>query len=484
MNNKSIWELTTNIEKRNKLEKNIECDILIIGAGLAGILLGYFLKLESKNVVIVEANTIASGTTKNTTAKITAQHGLIYNKLLKTIGHKKSKLFYNANIMALNKYEELIIKNNIECDFEKANSYVYTTKSNSKLIKEYKAYKKLNIPGKLVKKTNLPFNVTEALVLKDQAMFNPLKFIKYISKDLKIYENTKVIKINKNIIECDNGNKIKANKIVIATHFPIIDSTGYFFVKQNQYKAHLLAIKTNKKVNGMYIDGCSNGLTLRDYKDYVILGGYTHKTGKKNDIFYFEKLKKEAKKYFEDCQIITQFSAQDCMSLDKMPYIGKYSKKENNIYVATGFNKWGMTGSMLSALILKDLLTDKENKYAKLLSPSRFNFLSSIPNLSKNLIQTIDGLLIKRILMKNKKIINLDKNESTIIKHRKKYLGIYKDENNQLFVIDARCPHLGCILSFNKEERAYECPCHGSKFNYKGELLSSPSIYNSKKYKL
>ena len=484
MENKSIWELTTSIDKRIKLEKDMTCDVLIIGAGLAGSLLGYFLSLENKDVVIVDAKTIASGTTKNTTAKITAQHNIIYNKLLKTIGKRKARMFYNANIMALNKYEELIKKNNIDCDFQRSDSYVYTLKKTSKLKKENEAYKKLNIPGELVKETSLPFKINEALLMKNQAMFNPLKFIKYITKNLKIYENTKVVKINKNIVECENGSKISFNKLIVCSHFPIIDSAGYFFVKQNQYKSHLLAIKTKQKVNGMYIDEDNDGYTFRDYNNYVLFGGYSHKTGKKSDIFYFEKLKKKAREYFKDSEIIAEFSAQDCMSLDKMPYIGKYSKKEDNIYVCTGFNKWGMTGCMLSALILKDLLNKKENKYIDLFSPSRFNFLASIPNLTKNLIQTVDGLLIKRLLMKNKKVINLEKRQSLIVKHKKKHLGVYKDENNELFVIDARCPHLGCILSFNKEEKTYECPCHGSKFNYKGELLNSPSIYDAKTYKL
>ena len=484
MENKSIWELTTNIEKRNKLEKDISCDILIVGAGLAGTLLGYFLMQENKDVVIVDMKTISSGTTKNTTAKITAQHNLIYNKLLNTIGQKNTRLFYNANIMALNKYEEIIKKNNIDCDFKRENSYVYSLKETSKLKKEYKAYQKLNIEGHLTKETSLPFKVNEALVLKNQAMFNPLKFIKYITQNLKIYENTKVIKVNKNIVECENGNKITFNKLVITTHFPIIDSAGYFFVKQNQYKSHLLALKTNQKVNGMYIDENKNGYTLRDYNDYVIFGGFSHKTGKKNDIYYLDKLTKDAKQYFKDCEIISSFSAQDCMTLDKMPYIGKYTKKEDNIFVATGFNKWGMTGCMISAFILKDLINEKENKYRHLFSPSRFNIISSLPNLTKNLIQTIDGLLTKRLIIKHKKIIDLKNDESIIIKHKNKYLGIYKDKNSSLHIIDARCPHLGCILSFNKEERTYECPCHGSKFNYKGELLYSPSIYDTKQYKL
>ena len=187
---------------------------------------------------------------------------------------------------------------------------------------------------------------------------------------------------------------------------------------------------------------------------------------------------KESKKYIINSEIAAKFSAQDCMSLDHMPYIGKYCKSRDNIYVATGFNKWGMTGSMISAIVLKDLINEKENKYTKLFSPSRFNFISSIPNIAKNSIETINSLFLKRILMKRKDVIDLDIDSQITIKHKKRRLGIYKDNNGETFVIDIRCPHLGCILSFNKEERAYECPCHGSKFDYKGNLIYSPSIYD------
>ena len=485
MENKSIWELTTKINKREKLTKDIECDILIVGAGMAGTLIGYFLSKQYKNVVLIDKDTIGNGVTKNTTAKITAQHGLIYNKLLRTMGYNKARLFYEANNEALNNFKKIINDNHIDCDLKEENAYVYTLRDTIKLEKEYKAYKKLNIKGNLTDKVNLPFDVKQALVMKEQASFHPLKFIKFISQNLTIYENTKMVKIDNGIVTTENGSKIKAKKIVIATHFPIIDNIGYYFIKQHQSKSYLIALKNAKSVNGMYIDeNNKNGYTLRDYKDYVLFGGYAHKTGKKSDCYYLDKLEKESKLYFKDSEVVARFSAQDCMSLDHMPYIGKYSKKSNDIYVATGFNKWGMTGSMLSAMIITDLIYNKENKYTKLLSPSRLNFISSIPNLSKNSLQTVNGLLLKRVLMKRKDVINLEKNSSIIVKHKKRYLGIYKDNEGKIYAVDVRCPHLGCILSFNKEERAYECPCHGSKFDYAGNLIYSPSIYNTKKYKI
>lgn len=485
MKNKSIWELTTSISKRETLTKDIECDILIVGAGLSGTLIGYFLSKQYKNIVLIDKDTIGSGVSKNTTAKITAQHGLIYNKLLRTMGHNKARLFYEANIDSLNKFIKLINDNHIDCDFKEENAYVYTLRDTSKLQKEYNAYKKLNIKGYLTDKTDLPFNVKQALVMENQASFNPLKFIKFISNNLTIYENTKMTKIRDNIVITEKGNKIKAKKIIIATHFPIIDNIGYFFIKQHQSKSYLIALKNAKSVNGLYIDeNNKEGYTLRDYKDYVLFGGYAHKTGKKSDCYYLDKLEKESKIYFKDSEVVARFTAQDCMSLDHMPYIGKYSKKSDNIYVATGFNKWGMTGSMLSAMIISDLINNKDNKYAKLLSPSRLNFISSIPNLSKNSLQTVNGLLLKRVLMKRKDVVNLEKDSSIIVKHKKRYLGVYKDSEGKIYAVDVRCPHLGCILSFNKQERAYECPCHGSKFDYEGNLIYSPSIYNTKKYKI
>ncbi len=483
--NKSIWELETIINGRDSLKENIQCDILIVGAGISGIILGYLLSLENKDVVIIEANTIASGTTKNTTAKISAQHSLIYHNLLCKIGKEKAKLFYEGNNLALNTFEEIINKEKIDCDFERRDSFVYSLRNNKKIDKEFKAYKKLNIKGEIVNEVGLPFKVYKALVMPDQACFNPLKFIKSISKNLKIYEHTKMIKIRDKTIITDNNYEIKANKIVIATHFPIIDDYGYYFLKQHQDKSYLLALKNANPVKGMYIDeNIKNGFTMRDYKDYLLFGGFSHKTGSKSDEFFFKKLEKEAHKYFKDCEIVCKFSAQDCMSLDHMPYAGIYSKKSTDVFVLTGFNKWGMTGSMLGSLIVKDLIDGKSNKYSKLLSPSRVNLLASTCNFTKNALNSVYGLFVKRIIMKRKDVIELNKNDSLIIKYKKKYIGIYKDENEEVYMVDVRCPHLGCILSFNKEERTYECPCHGSKFDYKGNLISSPSIYNAKKYKL
>lgn len=485
MSNESIWEIDTQISKRSKLNTDIECDILIIGAGLAGTLIGYFLSKENKDVVIIDKDRIGNGTSKNTTGKITAQHNLIYSKLLKTIGYDKTKLFYQANIDALNKYKEIINNNNISCDFQISDSYVYTLRNTNKLKKEYKAYKKLEIDGELVNETTLPFTIKEALKMKNQASFNCYKFISYISNNLKIYEDTKMIKIEDNIVLTESNNKIKFNKLIIASHFPLIDIYGYYFLKQHQSKSYLLALQNTKNVNGMYIDeNNKNGYTLRDYKDYVIFGGYNHKTGKNNDKYYFDKLENESKKYFPGSSVITTFSAQDCMSLDNLPYIGKYSKLKYNIYVATGFNKWGMTGSMLSAMILTDLINGKDNKYAKLFNPSRLNVLASISSIVSNSINSINGLFLKRLLINRKEIKELKNDDSIIIKHKKRYLGIYKDTKGKLHAVDVRCPHLGCILSFNKEERAYECPCHGSKFDYKGDLIYSPSVHNLKKYEL
>lgn len=483
MENKSIWELTCSIEKREALNSDISCDILIVGAGITGCLLGYFLNKENKNVVIIDKSRIASGATKNTTAKITIQHGLIYDKLLKTLGHHKTKLFYEANQSALQEFCSLIETENIDCDFKIETAYVYTKRNDYKIKRELNAYQTLGINAEIVTETNLPFNISSAIKLENQASFNPLKFIKHISKNLNIYENTKMVKIENNVVICENGSRITANKIIIATHFPIIDDQGYYFIKQCQKKSYLLALKNADLVNGLYIDeNIKNGYTLRDYQDYVLFGGYSHKTGKRQDSYHFNKLEKESKKLFPKSEVVTKFSAQDCMSLDHMPYIGKYSKNCTNVFVATGFNKWGMTSSMVSALLLKDILNNQPNKYIKLFSPSRFNFISSIGNIVNNSLTSIHGLFLKRIFITRKAAKKLDNNSSTILKYKCQYIGIYKDENGKVFTIDARCPHLGCILSFNKEEKAYECPCHGSKFDYKGNLIYSPSIHNIKKH--
>lgn len=429
---KSIW--TNNIKLpnfKNEPDKT-STDVLIIGGGMLGLLCAYFLKEKGIDCMLLEKDSVASKTTSKTTGKITCQHNLIYDELIKNYGLEFAKKYYKINDIALKKYKEL--SNKFPCDFKETKAYTYTLRDLGKIEKELKAYEKIGAITNFERNLELPFYVKGAISIPCQATFHPLKFIKGLSENLNISENTFVKKIARGYIETDKGQIIKAKKIIVATHFPVINSEGFYFLKLYQHRSYFLALKNADKTENMYIDENPKGLSFRSYDDYLIIGGGGHRTGKNNngykDVLSFKN------QYYKNAQISFKWAAQDTMSLDKIPYIGRYSKNNNDIVTATGFNKWGMSGSMAAAMILCDLVCEKENEYYDLFSPSR-----------------------------------------SILKPQL-FINIFETLANFINPTPKRCSHLGCALKWNKYEHSWDCPCHGSRFDKKGNILDNPANKN------
>jgi len=332
----SVWSESINIENFKRLDGDRTCDVLIVGGGMAGILCAYFLKEQGVDYLLVEADKIGFGITKNTTAKITAQHGLIYSTLINDEGVEKAKQYLSANLWAIRKYSELC--KDISCNFEEKAAYAYSLKDRAKIEKEVAAVNKLGFNAKFCEKTSLPLDVKGAIRYNNQAQFNPLKFISAISKELNICENTFVKKIKDSVAYTDYGN-IKAKKIIVATHFPFINSHGLYFTKLYQSRSYVIALKNAPNVDGMYVDEEQNGMSFRNYEDLLLIGGGDHRTGKIGG--GYEELRNYAKTFYPKATEKFYWATQDCMSLDSVPYIGRYYKGNPNLYVTTGFNKWG-----------------------------------------------------------------------------------------------------------------------------------------------
>lgn len=425
---KSIWLDNTELPSFDALNGEDKTDVLIVGGGICGLLCACFLKRAGVDCAVVESGRIASGVSGKTTAKITALHGLIYADMIEKNGIEKARKYFDINERAIDEFRKM--SRRIDCDFEELSSFVYSMDSKEKIEREFAALQKLSANTSLRFESSLPFSIAATVGIDNQAQFNPIKFIKAISLDLKIYENTRVKEITHNCAICDRG-QIKAEKFIIATHFPFINKHGLYFMKLYQNRSYVLAIEGAKKVDGMYVDEAQRELSFRSYGNYLILGGGSSRTGKTcNGWKELERVKEE---YYPNSEIRYKWATQDCMSLDKIPYIGKYSKNTENVYVATGFNKWGMTSSMVSAIILTDLVNGIKNEYADVFSPSR-SILK--PQLFVNGFETLA---------------------------------------NFIYPTTRRCPHLGCALKWNKYERTWDCPCHGSRFEEDGKLINNPA---------
>ena len=428
---KSVWQN----EKRNMefptLNGDAKTKVLIVGGGIAGILTAYFLQKEGVPYILVEKGKICGLTTGNTTAKITYQHGLIYHKILKSYGIDGAKMYLEAGKAAFHEYRKLC--ENIDCDYEIKDNFVYSIDDEKKLKKEMDALSKIGFNADFSTDLPLPFKTAGAVRFSNQAQFNPLKFLFHIAKGLNIYENTFVREINQNTAITNRG-KITAEKIIVATHFPFINRHGSYFLKLYQHRSYVVALKGAQNVGGMYVDDENTGLSFRNYKDMLLLGGGGHRTGKQGG--NWEELRRFAKENYPHSKEISYWAAQDCMSLDDIPYIGNYSKNTPNLYTATGFNKWGMTSSMVSAMILRDMILERDNPFEEIFKPSR-SILK--PQLLVNGIEAVSNLIC---------------------------------------LSDKRCPHLGCALKWNKAERTWDCPCHGSRFTEKGTVIENPANKN------
>lgn len=430
---KSIWRESTELPDFQRLGGTRNTDVLIIGGGLAGVLCAYFLKQKGVDCILAEGGKICSGTTANTTAKITSQHGLIYHKILKKFGKEKALMYLNANQAAEKEYRKLCT--NVNCDYEIKDNYVYSIDDKALLEREIHTLSKLGFNADFADSLPLPFETVGAVRFSNQAQFNPLKFISGLCKNLNIYENTFINEIRDNRALTDNG-EIKAKKIIVTTHFPFINKHGSYFLKLYQHRSYAIALENSPQINGMYVDENKKGMSFRNYGKYLILGGGSHRTGKKGG--NWNEIRAAAARFYPESDEKFHWAAQDCMSLDGVPYIGHYSKHMNDLYVATGFNKWGITSSMVSAILLSDMVVGKKSEWAEVFNPSRSIIT---PQLALNAFEAAVNLLTP----------------ST-----------------------KRCPHLGCALKWNSAEHSWDCPCHGSRFSSDGILLENPSTGNIK----
>ena len=426
----SVWFENINKPEFDSLDGNCETGVLIIGGGLAGILCAYMLEQKGVDYLLIEADRICSGVTADTTAKVTAQHGLIYDKIIGKYGLGYAREYYNLNSNAVNIYREICKK--YDCNFETKSAYVYSLEENEDIENEIEAYRAIGIPFDVVTQTPLPLDIYKAIRLDNQGQINPLELLFKISENLNIREKTKLINLDDTSAETDCG-RIKYKRAVFTTHFPILNKHGLFSLKMYQDRSYVIALENAQDVDGMYIDASGKGLSFRNYRNLLLLGGGSHRTGKKGGSY--NELLQFTKTHYPEATVKTQYATQDCMTLDAMPYIGQYSKNTPNLFVATGFNKWGFTSAMVAAELLCDMLTNENftDESDQIFSPSRSIFH---PQLAVNIFESFIGLILPTV---------------------------------------PRCPHLGCALKYNKAEHSWDCPCHGSRFTEDGKLINNPA---------
>ncbi|NLK68839.1 MAG: FAD-dependent oxidoreductase [Clostridiaceae bacterium] len=487
----SYWLASTHATDYPELSEDIRVDVAIVGGGMAGILCAYLLQQDNIDIAVIDAGKIMNGTTSHTTAKITSQHSLIYDKIKNKMGFELAKQYADANEHAILQIKDIIDKHQIDCDYTPQSAFAYTQddKNVEKIENEVKAASELGIKASFIEEIPFPISIKAGVMFDNQAQFHPRKFLLPLvdvitEAGVKIYENSRIVELNENdgiTLYTEQGKKITANKVVIATRYPFYNKQSMYYSRIYAERSYIIAISAKEKYpGGMYINIEEPTRSLRgcDSKEgqLILIGGENHKTGQGTDMSkHYCNLVDYAASLFTIEDIKYRWSSQDCMTVDSIPYVGYYNSDTSNILIATGFQKWGMTNSMASAQILRDLIVEGSSPCQDVYNPSRKNVLGASKTFIKENFDVAKHLISGKIasIPKNVKI---QPGEGKVLEHDGERTGAYRDENGNLFLVNTTCTHLGCELNWNCAEKSWDCPCHGSRFSYTGSIIDGPSV--------
>ncbi|MBP1950742.1 FAD-dependent oxidoreductase [Virgibacillus litoralis] len=487
-NPEPYWRDSVELPSYPSLDKSIKTDVGIVGGGITGITAAYLLAREGVKVTLIDASKILNGTTGHTTAKITAQHGLIYNELIEHFGSKKASLYYKGASEAKKLISDIVTKHKIDCNLKEEDAYIFTNDDSyiSQLENEKKAYDQLEIPSELVKNMPLDIPMKSALLMKRQAQFHPLKYLKALLKDsvdngLEIYENTNAADIEYNkhpSIILKDGNRITCRYVIQASHYPFYDGQGFYPTRMYADRSYVVAGKSNKDYpGGMYINAENPTRSIRIAEnDLWLIGGESHKTGQgKSTMDHYNALQEFAGEHFGISEFVNRWSAQDLITLDKVPYIGPLTKAQQSVFVATGFRKWGMTNGTLAAKMITDMILQEDTLYKELYTPSRFQVDPALRQFTGINADVAKHMAKGKMDRRDDNLGGLSPDDATVTRINGQRTGIYKDKEENLYALDTTCTHMKCEVEWNSGDRTWDCPCHGSRFSYTGEVIEGPA---------
>src|SRR5690625_937123 len=497
----SYWIDSTKLNTFPKLTEKKHTDVCIVGAGLTGITAAYLLSMQGLKVCVIEAGLLVSGTTGHTTAKITMQHGLIYHELIKHVGEENATLYYEANKNAKKLMEQIISDLQIDCRYTNEDAYIYTNSSDylDNIENEFRAYEKLGIDSDLVNQLPINIKMKKGIVMKNQAHFHPLMYVQKlveacVHNGVEFYEHTRALDTdfgNKPSVITNTDARIFSDYVIQASHYPFYDGLGFYPTRMYASRAYIIAVKLSKEIEeGMYINAETPSRSIRSCEingeNYVLIAGEGHKTGQGSNMMkHYNALLQFASENFNVTSVDYRWSAQDYITLDKIPYVGSVTESHKNIFVATGFRKWGMTNSTNAAKLITDLIVKNENKFEQLFSPSRDVKLD--PSVRKIISFNTDvakHLVKGKLERPNADLEALETNTACITTIEGERVGVFKDENNHLYGVDTTCTHLGCEVAWNDSENSWDCPCHGSRFTFEGDIINGPAVKPLRKINL
>jgi glycine/D-amino acid oxidase-like deaminating enzyme/nitrite reductase/ring-hydroxylating ferredoxin subunit len=473
------------------LAEDLTVDVAVVGAGIAGICTAWELTRAGRKVALLEADRVAAGVTGHTTAKLSAQHTLIYDHIARRFGGQAAAQYAESQQQAVEHVAEVAAELGIDCELERLSSYTYVENPSGveQLQAEAEAARRAGLPASFTTDTPLPFPVAGAVRVDRQAQFHPRKYLLGLVDDLvargaQVYERSRVVDLTEGPpcqVVTEHGANVTADHVVVTTHYPVFDR-ALLFSRLSVRRELVVAATVEEQLapQGLFITPEQNTRSVRtapwgEGQRLLIVTGEHFTPGAGHVTDHWETLLDWTRGQFPTAQVVHRWAAQDTSSLDKVPYIGPLHPGAQNTWVATGFGGWGMSTGVMAGQLLADLVDERDNAWASLYDPRRLNPLTETVPALKLQAKVARHFIGDRLSSPVDSLDDIPPGQGAVTRLNGKRCAVYRDPAGQLTAVSATCTHLGCLVHFNDAETAWECPCHGSRFAVDGTVLQGPA---------
>ena len=491
----SYWRETVATPAFPRIDKNVKVDVAIIGGGITGITLAYLMKRAGRTVALLERNTCATLDTGHTTAHLTCVTDMPLSDLVKNFGPDHARAVWDAGLAATEQIEEIIAHKRIDCEFRHVPGFLHGK------LEDPQTDEREYFQNETLLAAHLGFNVAyvdsvplfrrPGMMIADQAKFHPRKYLASLLQSIPgggshVFERSPVeefvidppaLKSHAHTVTCEN--------LVIATHYPVagldtIIRTDAFATKLATYMSYVIGARAPRGIlpEALFWDTADPYFYLRVDRhpthDYLIFGGDDRKTGQEeNEAMLFQHLEEVLRAFLPQAVVDCRWSGRVVESTDGLPFIGELAP---HCYVATGFGGQGMTFGTLSAMMIRDAIFQFPNPWKQLFSPQRKKIIGSAWDYVKENLDYPYYMLKDRLLSgEGHSLTDVRPGEGKILTIRGQRVAAYRDDAGKVKTMSPVCPHLGCIVHWNGEEKTWDCPCHGSRFKCTGEVISGPA---------
>lgn len=482
----SLWQaLPSRPDARAPLDRDVEVDVVVVGAGIAGVTLAWRLAGTGRRVLLLESRRVGAAVTGGTTAKVTALHGARYHSLARRHGASAASDYAAAQQAGLREIRELVSAEGVDCDLESRPSLTYATSEQAAetVRREHDAAQEAGLDTELVTETPLPFRVNAAVRLADQAQFHPVRYLDGVvaaaeARGVEVCEHTAATELHERgglRVTTSTGHTVRASDVAVTTHYPLFDRALLFPRVSVKREFALSAAAGEHVVPGMFFGLGPEAPSVRSAGEELVFSGERFRPGTGRLAELLDRLERTARSRFDRLGKTThRWAAQDVYSHDGLPYVGRMLPWNEHVHVATGFAAWGMTNGAAAALAIAGRIEGDPPDWARRFDPMRLMGVSGVPKMLTEQATVARHFVGDRVT-RGQDPQELAPGEGAVVRVDGHPCATYRDDDGALHTVDARCTHLGCIVGFNDSERVWECPCHGSRFDVDGQVLNGPA---------